>query len=193
MNRNGNSHCCCTPIAVRASIRTSVSFSWMLLCGRHKLKTLNSHSWHCVQLHLVKDREAVFNVNRTVTDSVNLLVICTVLLPSLRPTGCHNTALLFKRDAYLLVWVRMLWLLISCIIHNDNSCKGMSHNHLLVEINILILWKASALNRFKRQHICWQLTHFSGQLVLHFVHIYTGEQSISHRFFLSERERVFES
>lgn len=84
----------------------------------------------------------------------------------------------------------MLWLLISCIIHNDNSCKGMSHNHLLVEINILILWKASALNRFKRQHICWQLTHFSGQLVLHFVHLYTGEQSISHRFF-SVRESIW--
>lgn len=86
----------------------------------------------------------------------------------------------------------MLWLLISCIIHNDNSCKGMSHNHLLVEINILILWKASALNRFKRQHICWQLTHFSGQLVLHFVHIYTEEQSISHRFFsVRERESIW--
>lgn len=86
----------------------------------------------------------------------------------------------------------MLWLLISCIIHNDNSCKGMSHNHLLVKINILILWKASALNRFKRQHICWQLTHFSGQLVLHFIHLYTGEQSISHRFFsVRERESIW--
>lgn len=109
-----------------------------------------------------------------------------------RPLSVQQDAIIlhcFSNESLAACVSQNAWLLISCIIHNDNSCKGMSHNHLLVEINILILWKASALNRFKRQHICWQLTHFSGQL--HYVYIYILESNPSHRFFLSERESVW--
>lgn len=82
------------------------------------------------------------------------------------------------------------WLLISCIIHNDNSCKGMSHNHLLVGIGS-IYW-------FFEKHLPWTgskdnsfVDNWPIFLVNCIMYIYILESNPFHRFFfLSERERV---